>query len=92
VAGGTFNNVTKNYTSVPTVPSGNSFTASCSETNRVHIDFRMIPLGDIDLQHEIHLNKLEESAVADRQREGASVRRVYSARIHSRNAPTTVAM
>ncbi|KAJ7890299.1 hypothetical protein B0H13DRAFT_2040637 [Mycena leptocephala] len=48
----------------------------------------MIPMGDIDLQHEIHLHKLEVS----RRRERASVRRVYSARIDGRNAPTTVAM
>ncbi|KAJ7927332.1 hypothetical protein B0H13DRAFT_2653618 [Mycena leptocephala] len=74
VAGGTFNNVTKNYTSGPTVPS----------------DFRMIPLGDIDLQHELRLNK--GSAVVGCRRERASVRRVYSARIDGRNAPMTVAM
>ncbi|KAJ7858307.1 hypothetical protein B0H13DRAFT_2573610 [Mycena leptocephala] len=73
VAGGTFNNFTKNY-SAATVRS----------------DFRMIPLGDIDLQHELRLNK--GSAVLDRRCERASVRRVYSARIEGRNAPTTVAM
>ncbi|KAJ7858313.1 hypothetical protein B0H13DRAFT_1897616 [Mycena leptocephala] len=67
-------NVSNNYNSGPTVPS----------------DFRMIPLGDIDLQHELHLNK--GSAVVDRRREQASVRRVYSARIDGRDAPTTVAM
>ncbi|KAJ7256638.1 hypothetical protein C8J57DRAFT_1344025 [Mycena rebaudengoi] len=76
VAGGTFNNITKNYTSAPTVPS----------------DFRMIPLGDIDLQREIRLHKLEGSLVVDRRRERASVRRVYSARVDGRNALTTVAM
>ncbi|KAJ7928249.1 hypothetical protein B0H13DRAFT_1007568 [Mycena leptocephala] len=67
-------NNTMNYTSGPTVPS----------------DFRMIPLGDIDLQHELRLNK--GSAVVGRRCERASVRRVYSARIDGRNAPTTVAM
>ncbi|KAJ7928242.1 hypothetical protein B0H13DRAFT_1007536 [Mycena leptocephala] len=74
VAGGTFNNVTKNHTSAPTMPS----------------DFRMIPLGDIDLQHELRLNK--GSAVVGRWHERPSVRRVYSARIDGRNAPMTVAM
>jgi hypothetical protein len=52
----------------------------------------MIPLGDIDLQHEICFDKLERSAVVVRPRERASVRRVYSARIDGRDAPTTVAM
>jgi hypothetical protein len=50
----------------------------------------MIPLGDIDLQHELRLNK--GSAVVGRRHEQASVRRIYSARIDGRNAPTTVAM
>ncbi|KAJ7827424.1 hypothetical protein B0H13DRAFT_878918 [Mycena leptocephala] len=76
VAGGTFNNITKNYSSAPTVPS----------------DFRMIPLGDIDIQHEIRLNKFEGSSVVGRRGERAYVRRVYSARIDGKNAPTTVAM
>ncbi|KAJ7916099.1 hypothetical protein B0H13DRAFT_2323791 [Mycena leptocephala] len=40
VAGGTFTNVTNNYTNAPTVP----------------YDLRMIPLGDIDLQQEIRLD------------------------------------
>ncbi|KAF7359899.1 hypothetical protein MVEN_00715600 [Mycena venus] len=74
VAGGTFTNVTKNYTSAPTVPS----------------DFRIIPLGDIDLQHEICLHR--GSAVVGRRHERASVRRVYSARVDGRNTPMTVAM
>jgi hypothetical protein len=52
----------------------------------------MIPLGDIDLQHEIRLNELEGLAVVGRRCERGSVRRVYSARIDGRNAPTTVAM
>jgi hypothetical protein len=99
VAGETFNNVRNNYTSAPTMPSGISLFliifSPCPATrltDYMHTDFRMIPLGDIDLQHEIRLNKLEGLAVVDRQREGASVRRVYSARIDGRNAPTTVAM
>jgi hypothetical protein len=52
----------------------------------------MIPLGDIDLQHEFRLNKAEGSVVVDHRRERTSVRRVYSARIDGRNAPMTLAM
>jgi hypothetical protein len=58
----------------------------------MHTDFRMIPLGDIDIQHEIRLNKFEGSSVVGRRGERAYVRRVYSARIDGKNAPTTVAM
>jgi hypothetical protein len=68
------------------------FTVSWGETNCMHTDFRMIPPGDIDLQHEIRLNKLEGPAVVGCRPERASVRRVYSDRIDGRNAPTTVAM
>ncbi|KAJ7906963.1 hypothetical protein B0H13DRAFT_1880111 [Mycena leptocephala] len=94
VAGGTFSNVTKNYTSGPTVPSGNSFFFSPRLATRLNVwtDFRMIPLGDIDLQHEFRLNKAEGSVVVDHRRERTSVCRVYSARIDGRNAPMTVAM
>ncbi|KAF7337096.1 hypothetical protein MVEN_02147200 [Mycena venus] len=74
VAGGTFTSVTKNYTTAPTVPS----------------DFRMIPLGDIDLQHEIRVDK--KSDVVNRQRERHSVRRVYSAKIEGHKSSVTVAM
>jgi hypothetical protein len=95
VAGGTFN-VSNNYTSAPTLPSGNFFFFPFSPCLAIRlnlcIDFRMIPLGDIDLQHELRLNKLEGSAGVDRQRECASVRRVYSAKIDGRDALTTVAM
>jgi hypothetical protein len=50
----------------------------------------MIPLGDIDLQHEIRLDK--GSNVIGRQRERASVRRVYSARFTNQTSNVTVAM
>ncbi|KAJ7906399.1 hypothetical protein B0H13DRAFT_2506341 [Mycena leptocephala] len=66
VAGGTFNNnfnnVTNNYTGAPVVPP----------------DFRMIPMGDIDLLEEIHLNN--ETGV------------VYSAKIDGRKSGVTVAL
>ncbi|KAF7374210.1 hypothetical protein MSAN_00303100 [Mycena sanguinolenta] len=56
VAGGTFTNITKNYSAAPAVPA----------------DFPRIPMGDIDLQREIRLNK--PSGVV-------SLRRLHSAKI-----------
>ncbi|KAJ6522049.1 hypothetical protein B0H19DRAFT_1277497 [Mycena capillaripes] len=61
-----------NYTTAPVVPS----------------NLRMVPLGDIDLQHEIHFN--DGTGVVDRRRERSGFRRVYSARLGSQN--TTVAI
>ncbi|KAJ6526646.1 hypothetical protein B0H19DRAFT_543987 [Mycena capillaripes] len=61
--------ITKNYSSTPAIPS----------------DFRMLPLADIDLQHEIHLDI--GTGIVDRRR---GVRRIYSARVGGQN--TTVAM
>ncbi|KAJ6528883.1 hypothetical protein B0H19DRAFT_533185 [Mycena capillaripes] len=48
----------------------------------------MVPLGDIDLQHEIRFNN--GTGVVDRQYERQAVRRVYSARLGGQN--TTVAI
>ncbi|KAJ6566343.1 hypothetical protein B0H19DRAFT_1232577 [Mycena capillaripes] len=50
VTGNTLINTTNNYTTVATVPS----------------DVRMVPLSDIDLQHEIHLD--DSTGVVDRHR------------------------
>ncbi|KAJ6557992.1 hypothetical protein B0H19DRAFT_1261559 [Mycena capillaripes] len=74
VAGGTFSSVTNHYIAPPAVRS----------------DFRMIPLGDIDLQYEIRLDK--HTGVVDRSRERLRVRRVYSARVEGRESTMTVAM
>ncbi|KAJ6459474.1 hypothetical protein C8R47DRAFT_1226611 [Mycena vitilis] len=73
VAGGTFTTVTNNYTRTSDVPS----------------DFRMIPLGDIDLLREIHLNDSEANRP---QRERACVKRMYSAKVDGRKSRTTVAL
>jgi hypothetical protein len=54
------------------------------------VDFRMIALGDIDLQHEIRLNDI--FGVVDRLCERSWVRRVYSAKIDGRKSGMTVAM
>jgi hypothetical protein len=50
----------------------------------------MIPLGDIDLQKEMHLNN--EIGVVNQQYERARVRRVYSARVDGRKSNVTAAM
>ncbi|KAJ6522066.1 hypothetical protein B0H19DRAFT_1386735 [Mycena capillaripes] len=56
-------------------------------TPAVPSDFRMIPVGDIDLQREI---SVRSTGVVDRQSERQGVRRLYSARLGGQN--TTVAI
>ncbi|KAJ6580626.1 hypothetical protein B0H19DRAFT_483050 [Mycena capillaripes] len=73
VAGGTFTSITKNYTTAPTVPS----------------DFRMIPLGDIDLQREIRVDN--HAGIVNRHSKRARVR-VYSAKLNGQRSNMTVAM
>ncbi|KAJ7226516.1 hypothetical protein C8J57DRAFT_1252555 [Mycena rebaudengoi] len=79
VTGGTFSSVTNHYIAPP---AARGLTASW-------VDFRMIPLGDIDLQYEIRLDK--NTGVVDRSRERLRVRRVYSARVEGRESTMTVA-
>ncbi|KAJ7027136.1 hypothetical protein C8F04DRAFT_1399665, partial [Mycena alexandri] len=67
-------NIIQNYHAVPIVPP----------------DFRMIPMGDIDLQQELMVN--EESGVVGRRQERNCVRRVYSAKIDGRRSNVTVAV
>ncbi|KAF7345765.1 hypothetical protein MVEN_01597100 [Mycena venus] len=62
------------YAAAPAVPS----------------DVRILPMGDIDLQHEIHLNNV--TGVVDCRNKRASVRRVYSAKLDGRQSTVTVAM
>ncbi|KAF7374245.1 hypothetical protein MSAN_00307400 [Mycena sanguinolenta] len=62
----TVTNIIKNYSTAPAVPSG----------------FRSIPLGDIDLQREIHF---------DRRSGVASLRKLHSAKILAERADVTVA-
>ncbi|KAJ7928201.1 hypothetical protein B0H13DRAFT_2311740 [Mycena leptocephala] len=73
--GGTLVNITNNPPDDPTA---------------VPYDFRMIPLGDIDLQYEIRVNN--DTGVVDRLPERQGVRRIYSARIYGRKSRVTVAM
>ncbi|KAJ7773835.1 hypothetical protein B0H16DRAFT_1763296 [Mycena metata] len=74
IAGGMFNNIIKNYRVVPTVPP----------------DFRRIPMGDIDLEQELVVNK--KTGVVGRRPERKCVRRVYSAKIDGRKSNVTVAV
>ncbi|KAJ7927929.1 hypothetical protein B0H13DRAFT_2312105 [Mycena leptocephala] len=71
VNGQNVTHITHHYPRSPPVPS----------------DFRMIPLGDIDLRKEICLNY--DTGDADQR---PRVRRVYSARVHGRKSNVTVAM
>lgn len=54
-----------------------------------HVDFRAIPLGDLDLRSEIHL---DDAGVVNRYRAVSSARRIYSARIDGRQSDMTVAV
>ncbi|KAJ7229296.1 hypothetical protein B0H12DRAFT_1077476 [Mycena haematopus] len=74
VTGGTFNNITNhNYATTPSLPS----------------DLRMVPLGDIDLRHEIRLNN---KGVVNYDHNRGCVRRLYSAKIEGRKSTLMVAM
>ncbi|KAJ6459478.1 hypothetical protein C8R47DRAFT_140747 [Mycena vitilis] len=64
-------------------------TLGFASTPDVPSDFRMIPLGDIDLLREIHVKK---SQVIKPPRERGCVRRVYSAKVDGRKSGTTVAL
>ncbi|KAJ6566315.1 hypothetical protein B0H19DRAFT_1257561 [Mycena capillaripes] len=72
VTGHTLINTTNNYTTAATVPS----------------DIRMVPLWDIDLQHEIRLD--DSTGVVNRHSTQLNIRRIYSAKIGGQS--TTVAM
>ncbi|KAF7359780.1 hypothetical protein MVEN_00702900 [Mycena venus] len=66
------------FTTAPSLPEGR------------FKDFRRIPLGDIDLLHEIRVNY--DSGIVDLQHKQTCFRRVYSARINGRKSKVTVAM
>ncbi|KAF7365950.1 hypothetical protein MVEN_00470400 [Mycena venus] len=75
IAGGMFtSNVTNIYNCPPAVPC----------------DFRRIPLGDLDLRHEIRFEW--DSDTAYRRHYGGSARKFYSARIHGCNTNLTAAV
>ncbi|KAJ7775510.1 hypothetical protein B0H16DRAFT_1507669 [Mycena metata] len=78
VVGGIFTNVTNNYNTIPSVPP----------------DFRIIPMGDIDLRAELHqqLRFNAGSRVVDRLPQRGWFRRVYSAKVEGRTSPMTAAI
>ncbi|KAJ7079675.1 hypothetical protein C8R44DRAFT_992577 [Mycena epipterygia] len=81
---GAFITNSRNFTIV-----GGNFTnvINCAPTGP--LDFRTIPLGDLDLRNEI---RLEDGGVVNRQRELHAARRIYSARIEGKNSDMTVAV
>ncbi|KAJ6582627.1 hypothetical protein DFH09DRAFT_1076504 [Mycena vulgaris] len=72
MAGGTFNSVTKNYNIAPTA----------------HLDLRIIPQGDINLDREIRFNT--KVGVLKRKSGRNSMCRVYSATIQGRKATVAI--
>ncbi|KAJ6452401.1 hypothetical protein C8R45DRAFT_1223466, partial [Mycena sanguinolenta] len=72
VTGKNLTNITNNYTTAPSLPA----------------DFRMIPMGDIDLRRQIRVD--EYTSVANCQRQRACVRRVHSAKARIDGGETRV--
>ncbi|KAJ7079671.1 hypothetical protein C8R44DRAFT_895629 [Mycena epipterygia] len=69
--------------------TGGHFTNVVNFVPGVPLDFRMIPLGDVDLRNEICLY---HGGVVNRQRALCGARRVYTARIEGKQSDMTVAM
>ncbi|KAJ6602945.1 hypothetical protein B0H10DRAFT_651589 [Mycena sp. CBHHK59/15] len=74
LAGGNFTSVMNIKHAAPAVPT----------------DFRVIPVGDLDLRNELRLDR--ESGVVHRRHGWGAVRRMYSARIHGCKSSMTVAV
>ncbi|KAJ7716407.1 hypothetical protein B0H14DRAFT_3012889 [Mycena olivaceomarginata] len=72
------------------VVAGGNFTSNViNPPPTVPDNFRRIPLGDVDLRHEI---QLEKWSVVRRQHGGAPFWRIYSAHIEGRRSDMTVAV
>ncbi|KAJ6530783.1 hypothetical protein B0H19DRAFT_1384653, partial [Mycena capillaripes] len=67
-----------------------SNTTHVSQAPSLSSDFRMIPLGDIDLQREICLNG--DSAIIDCRDGRRYIRKMYTAKINREQADMTVAI
>ncbi|KAJ7111704.1 hypothetical protein C8R44DRAFT_798511, partial [Mycena epipterygia] len=75
------------------VLSGGTFTSTTKiiqVVTKVSPDFRVIPMGDLDLRNEIRLGC--KSGILHVRNEQGSVKRMYSARIHGSKSKMTVAM
>ncbi|KAJ6496179.1 hypothetical protein C8R45DRAFT_985154 [Mycena sanguinolenta] len=68
----------------------NNVTNRTSLANPLELDFRRIPLGDVDLRREIRVSSA--SCVVHRRRVRAPARRMYSGRLDGRNSDMTVAL
>ncbi|KAJ7094140.1 hypothetical protein C8R44DRAFT_749654 [Mycena epipterygia] len=69
--------------------TGGQFTNVVNCAPAVPSDFRAIPLGDLDLRHEI---RLEESGEVTWQHGACPARRIYTARIEGKQSDMTVAV
>ncbi|KAJ6518081.1 hypothetical protein C8R47DRAFT_1062630 [Mycena vitilis] len=67
-----------------------NITKICHSAPPVLPDFQTIPRGDIDLQHEIHVDKFSEVVYWGEQRPRCSVRRVNSATIQGQKFTVAV--
>lgn len=76
---------------MPPLPPSHQVTAFCiveeDEDVDCLVDFRVIPMSDIDLQYEHKIHLVNETGVTR-----ASVRRVYSAKLDGRTSAMTVAV
>ncbi|KAJ7095652.1 hypothetical protein C8R44DRAFT_890051 [Mycena epipterygia] len=69
--------------------AGGQFTSIINASPTILSGFRPIPLGDLDLHNEIHLN---EGGIINRHRVLCPAKRIYSVRIGGRKSVMTVAL
>ncbi|KAJ7104862.1 hypothetical protein C8R44DRAFT_807200 [Mycena epipterygia] len=69
--------------------AGGHFTNVIQCAHTIPSDFRTIPLGDLDLRNEIHL---DECGVASRHHGVCAARRMYTTRIEGKQSDMTVAI
>ncbi|KAJ7104850.1 hypothetical protein C8R44DRAFT_987774, partial [Mycena epipterygia] len=69
--------------------AGGHFTNVIQCAHTIPSDFRMIPLGDLDLRNEI---RLDDSGVASRHHGVRPARRIYTARIEGKQSDMTAAI
>jgi hypothetical protein len=90
VAGGKFKSITHVHQAAPIAPPGQLEHIRSTEILTFGTDFRLIPLGDLNLLQEIGIHC--GANVVHRKNGGNSVRRMYSARVHGCKANMTVAL
>ena len=91
MAGGKFTSVTNINQAAPSAPPGQLRTYPFPhETYPGWLDFRAIPLGDLNLLQEIGVQRGAD--VVHRKNGGNSVRRMYTARVHGCESNMTVAL